>query len=54
MMLFTFFIELHVADLARNQCLCGQEVVLEGLDDAGLFAETVTGVASHFFKQIYG
>ena len=52
MMLVTFLIQLHVADLARNQCLGGEEVILEGLDDAGLLAETVTGVASHGFKQM--
>ena len=50
MMLLTFLIELHVTDLARNQCLGWEEVILEGLDSAGLLAETVTGIASHFFK----
>lgn len=52
MMRLTFLIELHVADLARNQSLGGEEIILEGLDYAILLTKTITGITSHFLKQI--
>lgn len=51
MMLLTFLIELHVADLTRNQSLGGEKIILEGLDYAILLAKTITGITSHFLKQ---